>query len=337
MNVKQVLTELLSAPGITGAEDGTAAVAERLLRTFMPTRRDTLGSVIGELDGDGDGVLLDAHLDRIGLFVTAVTDAGFVKVSRCGGADLRTLACQDVVIHGKEDVFGVITSTPPHLRKGEDGVPKWEDIAIDTGLSGEEARKRISAGDRVQLLGAPRELLGGRIAAAALDDCAGMAAILRAVDLLQEKNVRKKLTVVFSVQEEVTGGGAKGAAFQSDDATAIAVDVSFGAAPGIPDTKTKPISGGVMIGVSPTLTRSVTEKLISLAEDHSVPYNMEPMGGTTGTNAEDYAFSKCGKKTGLLSIPIRNMHTCVEVCDPGDIEATAQLLALYVEKGGAEA
>ena len=336
MDLKQTLWELLAAPGITGAEDDAASVAERLLSAYMPTRRDALGSVIGELDGEGNGVLLDAHLDQIGLFVTAVTDAGFVKAAKCGGADLRVLACQEVVIHGKQDLYGVVVSTPPHLRKGEDSVPKWEDLAIDTGLSGDRAREMIAAGDRVQLLGAPRELLGDRISAAALDDRAGVAAILRAVDLLREKGVRKKMTVVFSVQEEVTGGGATGAGFQSEDATAIAVDVSFGAAPGIPETQTKPVSGGVMIGISPTLSRDVSERLISLAFDHSVPYNLEPMSGTTGTNAENYAFAKCGRKTGLLSIPIRNMHTCVEVCDLNDIEATARLLALYVEKEGAD-
>lgn len=336
MELKEILYELLAAPGIAGAEGDAADAAQRLLNAYMPTRRDTLGSVIGEADGDGSGVLLDAHIDQIGLFVTAVTDDGFVKVHKCGGADLRTLACQEVVVLGRENMYGVIVSTPPHLRKGEDSVPKWEDVAIDVGMSGEKARACIAPGDRVRLLGAPREQLGSRIAAAALDDRAGMAAILRAVDILHSKGVRKKMTVVFSVQEEVSGGGAKGAAFQSDDAAAIAVDVSFASAPGLEDTKTKPLSGGVMIGVSPVLSRSVTDRLVQLAKDHSVPYNLEPMGGRTGTNAENYAFSKCGRATGLLSIPIRNMHTCVELCDLNDLEATAQLLALYVEKGDAE-
>ena len=336
MDIKKTLFALLAAPGMTGAEDCAADVAERLLREFMPTRRDTLGSVIGEQEGEGDGILLDAHLDQIGLFVTAVTDEGFVKVSKCGGADIRTLACQSVVIHGREPVHGVVVSTPPHLKKSGNDVPKWEDIAIDTGFSGEKAKSLIAPGDRVQMLGAPRELLGTRVSAAALDDRAGIAVILRALDILREKGVRKKLTVVFSVQEEITGGGAIGAAFQSDDATAVAVDVSFGSAPGISETQTKPLSGGVMIGVSPTLTRSVTEQLVKLAQENSVPYNLEPMGGKTGTNAEDYAFSKCGRRAGLLSVPIRNMHTCVEVCDLDDIEAAARLLALFVEQEGTE-
>lgn len=334
MELKETLFALLSAPGVTGAEDDAAAVASRLLSAFMPVRRDTLGSVIGETDGDGNGVTLDAHLDQIGLFVTAVTDEGFVKVSKCGGADVRTMACHEVRILGKEPLYGVVVSTPPHLKKDKDDAPKWEDVAIDVGLSAERARALITPGDRVQLIGKPREMLNGRISAAALDDRAGIAAILRALEILKEKNIRRKITVVFSVQEETSGGGAKTAAFQSDDGTAIAIDVSFASAPGLSDTETKPMGKGTMIGLSPSLTRSVSNRLIALAKQNTIPYQLEPMGGGTGTNAEDYGFSKCGMKTGLLSIPIRNMHTNVEVCDLRDIEATAQLLALYIEGEG---
>ena len=334
MELKETLFALLSAPGITGAEDDAAAVASRLLSAYMPVRRDTLGSVIGESEGEGDGVILDAHLDQIGLFVTAVTDEGFVKVSKCGGADVRTMACHEVRILGREPVYGVVVSTPPHLKKDGDDALKWEDVAIDVGMSAERARALISAGDRVQLSGKPREMLNGRICAAALDDRAGVAAILRALEILKEKNVRRKMTVVFSVQEETSGGGARTAAFQSDDASAIAVDVSFAGAPGLSETQTKPMGKGTMIGVSPSLSRKVSDKLIALAKENGIPYCLEPMGGKTGTNAEDYAFSKCGRKTGLLSIPIRNMHTSVEVCDLRDLEATAQLMALYVEGEG---
>ena len=334
MELKQTLFELLAAPGITGAEDDAAAVASRLLSAYMPVRRDTLGSVIGEQQGEGDGVTLDAHLDQIGLFVTTVTDDGFVKVSKCGGADVRTMACHEVRILGKKPLYGVVVSTPPHLKKGEDDTAKWEDVSIDVGLSAERARALISPGDRVQLIGKPREMLNGRVSSAALDDRAGVAAILRALEILREKNVQPKLTVVFSVQEESTGGGAAAAAFQSDDAAAIAIDVSFASAPGLSDTETKPMGKGTMIGLAPSLSRSLGNRLIQLAKDNGIPYQLETMGGRTGTNAEKYSFSKCGKKTGLLSIPIRNMHTNVEVCDLLDIEATAQLLALYVEGEG---
>ena len=334
MNLKELLFELLDAPGISGAEDGAAEVASNCLSRYMTVTRDTLGSVIGTTDGDGDGVLLDAHLDQIGLFVTSVSDAGFVKVAACGGADLRTMACQPVRVLSKEPLYGVVTSTPPHLRKDADEAPKWEDVAIDVGLPAEKARAIIRPGDRVQLLGAPRELLNGRISAAAIDDRAGIAAILRALDILKERGVRKKLTVVFSVQEEVTGGGAKGAGFASDAATAIAVDVSFATDPLVSEKDGKPLSCGPLIGVAPPLDARIGDTLETLAKERNIPYEIEAMGGGTGTNAEDYAFARCGKRTGLVSIPIRNMHTTVEVCDLKDVENTAQLLAAFIEKEG---
>lgn len=334
MDIQNTLFELLDASGITGAEDPAADVAAKMLANYMPVRRDTLGSVIGEMDGEGDGILLDAHLDRIGLIVTGITDEGFIKVSKCGGVDLRTLACHEVTILGKEPVYGVVVSTPPHLSKGEGEVPEWKNVSIDVGMSGEKAKEKISIGDRVLLIGKPRKMLGNRVCGAALDDRAGMVVLLRTLDILREKGVQKKLTVVFSVQEEVTGGGAKGAAFQSDDATAIAVDVSFATAPDITAIEGKPLGKGPMIGISSALSLSVSDKLQTLAKKNNIPYSLEVMGSKTGTNAEDYGFSKCGKKVGLVSVPIRNMHTSVEICDLQDIENAAQLLALFVESEG---
>lgn len=332
MQTEQMMVHLLSAPGICGAEGDAADVAEKLLSAYMPVRRDALGSVIGETDGEGSGILLDAHLDRIGLMVTHVTDDGFVKVGKCGGADVRTMACQEVKILGKKEVYGVVVSVPPHLLKEQNAAPDWQDIAIDVGMSGEQARECIAPGDRVLLLGEMRKMLGSRFCGAAIDDRAGMAAILRALDILKEKNIRRKLTVVFSVQEEVTGGGAIGAAFQSDDATAICVDVSFATQPGVDSAQGKPMGKGTLIGVSSALSACVSDRLLALADEAGIAYSIEVMPGRTGTNAEDYGFSKGGRKNGLLSIPIRNMHTCAEVCDFEDIESTARLLALYVEK-----
>lgn len=332
--LEETLELLLRAPGITGAEDNAANVVADMLSEYMPVRRDALGSVIGEKEGTGEGILLDAHLDQIGLIVTSVTDEGFVKVSKCGGADIRTMACHEVMILGKEQLYGVVTSTPPHLLKGEDSAPSWEDISIDVGLSGDVAKEKISIGDRVLLLGKVRKMLGNRICAPAIDDRAGIAVILRALEILKEKKSDKKITVVFSVQEEVTGGGAKGAAFQSDDATAIAVDVSFATAPDISPIVSKPLGNGPMIGISSALNLSISEKLQAIAKENDIPFSLEVMGSKTGTNAEDYAFTKCGKKTGLVSIPIRNMHTSVELCDLDDLENAAKLLALFVESEG---
>ncbi len=328
-----LLTKLIGATGVSGMESDAASVAEKELSKYMSVRRDALGNVIGEQQNAKDSILLDAHIDQIGMIVTAIADDGFIKIDKCGGMDMRVLSSHEVVINGKEEVYGVITSVPPHLLKDEKSVPKWSDISVDVGMSAQKARELISVGDRVTFIGGERKLLSDHITAPSIDDRAGVAAILRTLSILKERNCNKNVSVVFSVQEEVTGAGATAGAYQSDAHTAIAVDVSFATCPDVSDEKGKPLGSGPLVGISPVITKSVSDTLISLAKENSIPYETEVMGSRTGTNTENYALSKGGRKTGLVSIPIRNMHTAVEVCKLSDIENTAQLLALYIEKG----
>ena len=333
---KQLIFSLCDSGGVSGDEGASANAATAELAHFMPVHTDALGNVVGETDGCGAHILLEAHLDRIGMIVTSVDDSGFVRFAPCGGIDKRVLPAGEVFILGKENLFGVITSTPPHLSKGGKEVPDFDALSIDTGLSGETAKALISPGDRVLMKSYPHTLLGGKISSSALDDRVGVAAILRCLELLEGKKHNCKLTVLFSVQEETTGGGAKTGSFSSDAEEAISVDVSFASAPGVPSEKSSALGGGVMIGFAPTLSREMSSELVRLAEEIAIPYHRDVMGGTTGTNAESVAFSKGGKKTVLLSIPQRNMHTCVEVCDVEDIENTARLMCAYILKRGGQ-
>ncbi len=335
--VHELLSKLITAKGVSGNESSAADIAKEELSKYMSVRTDALGNVIGEMSDTEDAVLLDAHIDQIGMIVTAITDEGFVKVSKCGGMDIRVLSSHEVLINGKSDVYGIITSVPPHLSKGEKSVPKWEDISVDIGMSGEKAREIISVGDRVTFIPSERQLLSDCVTAPSIDDRAGVAAILRALSILKERNCKKNVTVVFSVQEEVTGAGAMTSAYESNAGTAIAVDVSFATCPDVSDENGKPLGAGPLVGISPVISKSVSDRLITLAKENSVPCETEIMGSRTGTNTEDYARSKSGRKVGLLSIPIRNMHTAIEMCKLSDIENTARLLALYIEKGGEEA
>ena len=118
--VSALLRKLCGVSGVSGAENEAAAVAAELLNEYMPSKVDNLGSVTAS-SGEGElNILLDAHLDQIGLVVTAIDEDGFLKVAKCGGADIRVLAASEVTVHGKEKIFGVVTSTPPHLAKPED-------------------------------------------------------------------------------------------------------------------------------------------------------------------------------------------------------------------------
>ncbi|MBQ2974450.1 MAG: M20/M25/M40 family metallo-hydrolase [Clostridia bacterium] len=338
--VSALLERLCSAKGVSGAENRAAEVAAELLEKYMPVKIDPLGSVTGTMGEGNIHILLDAHLDQIGLVVTAVDEDGFLKVAKCGGADIRVLAAAEVTVHGKEDIFGVITSTPPHLSKPEDSskAKDFDEIAVDIGMKREDALKIVSPGDRITFNGSFSRLLGNRAASPSIDDRAGVAAILRCLEFLKNKKLNCKLSVLFSVQEETGGSGAQTGAFSACADEAIAVDVSFAAAPGISSEKYASLGGGTMIGYAPSLDYEMSRCLSEIAEKENIPNQPEVMGGKTGTNCDEIQVSGKGVKTALLSIPLRNMHTAVEVCDLEDIENTARLMAEYIlERSAANA
>lgn len=335
-----LLEKLCSAKGVSGAENEAAAVAARLLEKYMPVTVDALGSVTGTRGEGGVHILLDAHLDQIGLVVTAIDDGGFLKVAKCGGADIRVLAASEVTVHGKEKIFGVITSTPPHLSTPDDsGKAKgFDDIAVDIGMDKETAEKYVSLGDRITFNGEFMHLAGNRVSSPSIDDRAGVAAILRCLEILEERDLDCRLSVCFSVQEETGGSGAQTAAFSADADEAIAVDVSFASAPGVSAEKYAALGGGAMIGYAPSLDYEMSKKLRNIAERENIPNQCEVMGGKTGTNCDEIQVAGKGVKTALISVPLRNMHTAVEVCDLEDIESTARLMAEYItERSGADA
>ncbi len=335
-----MLEKLCSVNGVSGAENEAAKVAAELLSEYMPVKIDTLGSVTGSM-GDGEThILLDAHLDQIGLVVTAIDEDGFLKVTKCGGADIRVLAAAEVTVHGKEKLFGVITSTPPHLSKPEDSnkAKGFDDIAVDIGMSVKEAKELVSPGDRITFNGSFLRMLGSRISSPSIDDRAGVAAVLRCLELIKNKEINCKISVMFSVQEETGGSGAQTGAFAANADEAIAVDVSFASAPGVSSEKYAVLGGGTMIGYGPSLDYEMSRKLAGIAENKKIPNQPEVMGRKTGTNCDEIQVAGKGIKTALLSIPLRNMHTAVELCDLEDIENTAKLMAEYIiERSGANA
>lgn len=336
--LQEMLFRLCSAPGAAGREDGAAQVAAEMLSFLPNVKIDTLGSVVASFGNPKSKrhILLDAHLDQIGMLVTSVDENGFLKVARDGGMDRRVLPGSRVVVYGKETLNGIVCCLPPHLTDGgEDHVPDITEMAVDVGLTKEEANELVQPGDVVLLPGEPRRLLGSRVTGAALDDRAGCAALIRCAQLLQETTLSCRVTVLLSTREEVGSQGAETAAFREEPDMAIAVDVSFADQPGVPAHKCGKLSEGPMIGVSPVLDKNITETLKRLAKENEIPFQLEVMGGTTGTNADEINVTRGGVPCGLVSIPQRNMHTPAEICDLKDIENVARLLAAFIREVGA--
>ena len=183
MDVRQILKDLTIGAGVSGCEQEIVPIAEKYLKEYGEVHTDTLGNVILTVDGEGDGVLLDAHLDMVGMIVTAITPEGFLRVDACGHIDTRQLGAQQVTIHGKKNISGIVISTPPHLQSNsENNGMKMSDVLIDTGVSENEIKEIVSLGDRVTVNSEFTELLGDRVSCGALDDRAGMASLICALE-----------------------------------------------------------------------------------------------------------------------------------------------------------
>lgn len=333
MDLKKTVIELCQSYGASGDELSAAETALVMLRKYCPSAEIINGNVIGKFGIYGDdkpNLVLDAHIDQIGFVVTHITEQGFIKVGNLGGIDRRLLPAQQVVIHGKLDIKGIICSVPPHLTKGDGKVLEIDEVAVDTGMTKTELEKIVSLGDTITFDVPCRSLLNERITGGALDDRCGIASILYALELLKDSNLKYNLTVIFSTQEELGERGAKIGAYEINPDIAIAVDVSFAYAQGENPKKCGYLGKGAMIGISPCLSREISQGLINTAESAGIPYQTEVMNGLTSTNADQYSVSRDGAKVCTVSIPLRNMHTPVEVIDLADVRYTAELLAKYI-------
>ena len=331
--LKQMLFRLCEADGVSGDESDAAAAAAKEFSPYAKTKTDRLGNLTASL-GPEDAktrILIDAHLDQIGLIVTGIDENGFLHVDKCGGTDQRVLPGAAVCVMGKERVDGVVGSVPPHLADaGAEKVPEPDKMTVDIGCSRKEAEKLVRPGDRVVFRAQPRTLLGTRVTAPAFDDRASIAALVRCAQLLAKKPPRCRVFFQCSTREEVGGQGAVTGAYLADPAQAIAVDVSFAQQPGVDPEKCGRLGGGPMIGFAPILDRAMGKKLVQLAQNSGMPYKRDVMGGDTGTNSDALAVTRSGVRTGLVSIPLRYMHTPAEVVDLRDVENAAKLLAAYL-------
>lgn len=335
MDIKETVRALSEVQGASGNETPAAELALSMLRKYCPDADIVSGNVIGKFGVHTEGkssLVLDAHIDQVGFIVTYITDDGFVKVGNLGGIDRRLLPAQPVVIHGKRDIKGVICSVPPHLLSGDSEVLSIDEVSVDTGLNAEELRGLVSQGDSITFDVKFRQLAGERVTGGAMDDRCGAAAILRALEMLGSSETRFNVSVIFSTQEELGERGAKIGAFTLDADIALAVDVSFAYAIGEDEQKCGKLGGGPMIGISPSLDRQLSEELIAVSERENIPYQREVMSGLTSTNADQYSVSRGGARACTVSIPLRNMHTPVEVIDLADVENTARLLAQYIKE-----
>lgn len=333
--MKELLKKLSGMRGISGYEYRISDSVSELLAPFADeTYTDTLGNVIALRrcgKADAKSIMIEAHMDEIGLMVREIDSRGFISFVNIGGVDTRILPGCEVIIHGTGDVMGVIGAKPPHLQSaGEaDKAAELKDMTIDTGMSADEVRKVISVGDSITLVGECKELAGGRLCGKSMDDRASIAAIVKMLEKLSKVNLDVDVYAVAAVCEEVGGRGAKTAGFAINPDMAIAIDVTHGITPDNSKNAFE-LASGAAISKGPNIHPALAERLCSTAENGNIRCTVEIEGGDTGTDAWILQTVREGIPTALLSVPLRYMHTTVETLAVSDVEAVSELLARFI-------
>ena len=329
MTTIELLEKLTSPAGVAGEENSSFEALKGLFSLYGDVSCDDTGNIFIHKKGKGKHILLDAHLDTIGFVVTGITNDGFVRLTKVGGVDMRTVEGMELTLHGKEDVYGVVCTVPPHLSNGESKVSTDGTCVADIGMTKEDAEKVICEGDKASFRASFEKLGENRVSATYIDDRGGIAVLLKA---LEYTNTENEITLVCSAQEETGGTGATCAAFNADADLSLSVDVSFATTPDSSAKECGKMNGGAMIGYSPILCREYSDLLVDIAKEKNIPYQKEIMNGRTGTNADHITISKGGVPSALVSLPQRYMHTPVEVADIRDIENCAKLIAEFLER-----
>ena len=334
------LKSLVETPSPTGSEIPVAQlVRARLSATADEIATDTMGSVHATLRGTGTApsVMLAAHMDEIGLMVTYISDDGFLSVAAVGGVDAAILPGLRVDVHAQGgSLRGVVGRKPIHLIKADDRktVTPLDQLVIDLGMPGDQVRERVRIGDVVTFgVGFERFGAGMAVSRAFDDKCGVWVAVRVCEELARAGRGRGDFIVAATVQEEIGTRGAATSAYGVNPGVGIAFDVTHATDyPGIEQTKYGKIEcgKGPVIARGPNINPCVFERLVAAAEAEGVPYQFEAEPSVTGTDARAIQVARGGVPTGLVSVPLRYMHTPTEVIALPDLEATVCLLARFV-------
>jgi endoglucanase len=337
VEIKRFLKDICQAPGISGYEHHVANIIKAACCRYADeVRQDRLGNVVFYKKGAGeDGMrprlLLAAHMDEIGLMVTKIEDDGFLRFAAVGGIDPRTIVGQEIILYGKETLPGIIGVKPPHLtdEKERSKGHKLEDLFIDMALPASRVKELVRPGDLAVIHREAIELAGGSLSAKALDDRAGVAVLLCCLDELERLRHAADIYAVATVQEEVGVRGATTATYGVVPDIGIAVDVTHANMPGVPEHETAHLGKGPVITLGPNIHPKISAELLRLAGEYRIPYQLDTEAGATGTDARAIQVTRGGIPTGLVSVPLRYMHTSVELAETEDIRQAGRLLALF--------
>lgn len=329
--LKNYLEKISQVPSVSGFEDEFADCVLSLIKDKVDSvRKDCLGNIFAFKKGGGENrlkLLFDAHMDQIGLMITRIEENGILRFTGIGVINPLALYGKRVKVFGRQDLFGVIGMKPPHLSTGKEiaAVDPVEKLFIDTGYSSrEEALEVVSVGDVALPCFYLKELLGNHYTGSGFDNMAGVLALISMIDLMISINNYHDVYLLFSAQEEVGLRGAKVGGYTLNPDIAVICDVTF-ADPGVSTIDVKTGKGPV-VGKGPNYYPPLVKRICDIAEREDIPVQEEVEPRPGGTDAYYLQITKQGVYTAGLSIPLRYMHSPVEIIDLKDIYRASKLM-----------
>ena len=339
------LFDYLSTPSPTGFEvAGQRKWADYVRQFADAVESDTYGTAWATLKGSADNgpvVMLEAHADEIGYIIKHITKEGYLYIDRIGGSDAATGRGRRLDIFGDKGVVrGIIGNTAIHLRRdslADEKAPKISDLYVDVGAASaaEVAKMGLRVGHPAVYTDAAEKLGKDRIVGRALDNRMGGFIIACVLEALATAKKRPAATVhvVNAVQEEIGGHGARMVAHRLFPDIAIVLDVCHATdTPGIP----KEIHGDTTLGGGPSVTHGtcnhpdVIKRLMETAAKAKIPLQHESSSRYSGTDTDQIFHVREGIASGLVSLPLRYMHSVVETAHMDDIARTIELLTAFI-------
>jgi putative aminopeptidase FrvX len=338
VQIKGLLKQLSEAKGVSGYEAEVRDLVRQAFEEYVDEfQTDTMGNLIALKRGHTAdesphrSIMLAGHMDEIGLLVTKL-EKGFVRFTTVGGFDLRVLPGQEVTVHGRRDLQGVIGMRPPHVldQADRDKVLPLEQLFVDVGLPERELGEAVRVGDIITLYRPFAQLANDLVVGKAFDDRAAVVCIASCLDHLTTMRHTWDVHAVATVQEEVGIKGALTSAFGIAPDIGIALDVTHGNMLGVSEADTVSIGGGPAIGFGPNIHPLMYSRLVETAKAYEITHQTEPIPTHSGTDAWAIQVTREGIPTALVSIPLRYMHTTVETLSLKDLERIGRLLAMFI-------
>ncbi len=328
-----LLERLTLAIGIGYGGDIAEVIIQILEADGIPSVREKDGSVSVHLKGTDKGaVMLACHVDEIGYMVSSIDKEGRIFLSEIGGADTRILPGQEVVVCGRRRLRGYVAAKPPHLlgKEERDKAPRLEDLFVDVGMLPSRIKKEVQIGDYVSFAGIYGKLNDHLRTVKALDNRASVACGIMVLKELAKAEHDLDVYFVATSQEEYTGLGAKIHAYRLPVDYAVVIDVTHAEHPDLKGYETFPLDNGPTIIRGATVPSKLFERLVHTAKELDTLYQVEAVPSFTGTDADDIAFNREGIPTCVVQIPLRYMHTPIEVVSLRDIERAANLVTCFI-------